>query len=105
MPRKPSWEPDHALLLQILAVLAVHYPRPLPDPETALFALTDGDREALLMHVTYLHALGFMHANLVELFPGERRDTFSAARLSWGAGPVLTKKGLNAHLGLEPVVW
>lgn len=101
---KKRFEPDHELLLRILAALAVHYPNPMPDPETTMFALTNGDRETLLMQVMYLQGLGLMQSNIVELFRGSGQATWSAARFSWGAGPVLTKKGLSAHLGAIPIV-
>lgn len=101
-----KYQIDHELLMRILAALAVHYPHPLPEPDKVLGDLAGGDREALFMHVLYLHYLGFLRSNLVELFrssgPG---DVFHPARLSWGEGPVLTPKGLNAHLGVVPVVW
>lgn len=100
------FEPDHELLQRIVALLATHYPEPLPEPDTTLEELAGGDRESLFMHVVYLQSLGFMRSNLVELFPSRGRDDlFSPARLSWADGPVLTRKGLNAHLGIEPVVW
>jgi hypothetical protein len=99
------FDPDHELAMRILAALAVHYPQPMPDPETVLFALTNGNREELLMHVMFLQGLGFMRSNIVELFHGGSGTPWSAARFSWGTGPVLTRKGLNAHLGVVPIVW
>ncbi|TAM15945.1 MAG: hypothetical protein EPN65_16660 [Pandoraea sp.] len=104
--KKRRFEPDHELLLRIVATLAVHYPEPLPEPDDTLEELAAGDRENLFMHVIYLQSLGFVRSNLVELFPSRGQDDlFQRARLSWGSGPVLTRKGLNAHLGIEPVVW
>ncbi|GMG89643.1 hypothetical protein Cmtc_08630 [Cupriavidus sp. TKC] len=101
-----SYQLEHELLLRILAALAVHFPEPLPEPDKVLGDLTAGNREALFMHVMYLHYLGFMRSNLVELFRSTgAADLYHPARLSWGEGPVLTRKGLNAHLGVEPVVW
>jgi hypothetical protein len=103
--KRKGWEPDHELLLRIVATLATCYPHPLPDPDVQLVALANGDRETLLMHVMYLQGLGFIRSNLVELFSGRDTTTFHPARLSWGAGPVLTRKGLSAHLGIEPLMW
>ncbi|MBR8028896.1 hypothetical protein KDX27_30295 [Burkholderia cenocepacia] len=104
--KRKSWEPDHELLLRIVAALAAHYPHPLPDPDVQLVELANGNRENLLMHVMYLQGLGFMRSNLIELFDGGRNvSPYHQARLSWGAGPVLTRKGLNAHLGIEPLMW
>ena len=104
--RSATYQVEHELLMRILAALAVHFPYPLPEPDKVLGELAGGDRETLFMHVLYLHYLGFLRSNLVELFRSSGPDDlFHPARLSWGEGPVLTGKWLNAHLGVEPVVW
>lgn len=99
----PKWEPSYELLKAILARLAQYYPECISDPEAALADLMGEDRYDFLTHMGYLEGHGLLLTNIVYLPGSTRLNSLDRERMAWA--PKLLKKGLSAHLGIEPIPW